>query len=163
MAKETEHKYIVTSNAYRDMAESSVHIIQGYLSRNPDRTVRVRVFGEKGVLTVKGRNHGDTRLEFEYEIPLEDAIELLELCENPVIEKIRYKVPFGGYLWEVDEFNGELNGIVVAEIELPESRDDYPLPPFAGRNVSSDPRWYNSKIPEHSTELKEICKMAETL
>lgn len=156
MGKETEHKYIVISDSFKDMAESSSRLAQGYLSREPDRTVRVRIKDDKGFLTVKGRTYGDSRLEFEYEVPVEDAHEMLCLCEEPVVEKIRYYVPFGGFTWEVDEFEGQLAGITVAEIELPESGTVYERPDFVGREVTNDPRWFNSQLHKHVEELKQI-------
>ena len=146
MAFEIEHKYLVVDDSYKRMAESSVTIRQGYLNRNPERTVRVRTKGEHGFITVKGKNDGDTRLEFEYEVPLDDARRMLSLCELPILEKERYYVDFGGYRWEIDEFGGSLAPLVTAEIELPESRHDYPLPPFVGKEVTGDPRYYNSNL-----------------
>lgn len=153
MATEIEHKYKVISPGYKEMADSSYKIIQGYLSRVPERTVRVRVSGDKGFLTVKGKNHGDTRAEFEYEIPLNDALSMLNLCEDDIIEKERWIVNFEDFKWEIDEFMGVLKGLVVAEIELPESIYSYPLPPFVGKEVTHDPRWFNSNIFKFKEEL----------
>ncbi len=158
MGKETEHKYLVISDSFKKMAERSETLAQGYLSRTPERTVRVRVKGDKGYLTVKGKNEGDTRLEFEYEVPVEDAREMLELCEGEIVEKIRYFVPYKGRVWEVDCFEGDLKGIVVAEVELPYQGCGYERPDFVGEEVTGDPRWYNSQLHLHTTELKNICK-----
>lgn len=143
---EIEHKYLVISDSYKNMAKSHREIRQGYLNRMPERTVRVRTVGQSGYLTVKGKNSGDTRLEFEYEIPLEDALKMLELCEHGIIVKTRYIVDFGGMTWEVDEYHGDREGLVVAEIELPYSGYKYELPPFVGENVTGDPRYYNSNL-----------------
>ncbi len=154
MAEEIEHKYIVCSDEFRSLAERTEHIAQGYLSKDPERTVRVRIRGPRAFLTIKSRNHGDRRLEFEYEIPLHDAESLLLLCIPPVLDKVRYSVPFGDHVWEIDEFHGNLSGIVTAEIELSSSDESYALPPFVGKNVTGDPRWYNSCISDHAETLK---------
>lgn len=146
MAYEIEHKYLVVNDSYKEMATGKVDIRQGYLNRNPDRTVRVRLVGNKGFLTVKSRNHGAERLEFEYEIPAHDAVEIIKLAQPGIIEKTRYIVPFGGYLWEVDEFHGSLHGVVVAEVELPNNETPYNLPPFVGDNITGDPKYYNSNL-----------------
>lgn len=146
MAVEIEHKYLVVSSEYKIMANNSVRIMQGYLSRRPAGTVRVRVAGERAFITVKGATKEDSRLEFEYEIPLQDGIEMLSLCEGAVIEKTRYFVDYNGWLWEVDEFHSGHSGLVVAEIELSSSSHDYPLPPFVGREVTGDAAYYNSNI-----------------
>lgn len=146
MAKEIEHKYLVTNDLYVSMAESHCRMAQGYLNRDPERTVRVRIAGTRGYLTVKGKTVGDTRLEFEYEIPLHDAEEMIEMCDGKTVEKTRYKVPFEGRMWEVDVYEGRLSGLVVAEIELPESTRCYSLPPFCGQEVTGDARYFNSNL-----------------
>lgn len=146
MAYEIEHKYLVINDSYQTMATGKVDIRQGYLNRNPDRTVRVRTMGSKGFLTVKGRNHGAKRLEFEYEIPWQEADEILGLAEPGIVEKTRYIVPFGGLLWEVDEFHGSLQGVVVAEVELPEHDVCYEKPPFIGEDITGNPDYYNSNL-----------------
>lgn len=145
MGKEIEHKYLVKDDGYVGMSIVAHHIRQGYLSRVPERTVRVRTYDDKGFITVKGKNQGDTRLEFEYEVSLRDAEEMLSLCEPPVIDKVRYIVPYAGFTWEVDKFDSK-TGLVTAEIELPESGIQYELPPFIGENVTGDPRYYNSNL-----------------
>lgn len=145
MAHEIEHKYLVIDDSYRDMSVGIHHIKQGYLSRVPERVVRIRLLDDRGFLTVKGKNDGDIRLEFEYEIPAEDARQLLTLCEGRIIDKTRYIVPFKGFTWEVDCFAGD-DGLIVAEIELPSSDTAYPLPPFIGRNVTGQARYYNSNL-----------------
>lgn len=146
MAIEIEYKYLVKNDNYKDLATSRTHILQGYLNREPERTVRVRVKGEKGFLTVKGKNSGASRLEFEYEIPKADAEEMLTLCMPPILDKTRYIVPFDGHVWEVDEFHGAREGLVTAEIELPSESEHYNLPGFIGKNVTGDPQYYNSNL-----------------
>ncbi len=146
MGVEIEHKYLVTNDRYKEMAESSAEIVQGYLNRTPERTVRVRIYGSEAFITVKGKNKGDTRLEFEYPIPVEDAEQMLQMAEGKVLRKIRYRVPYEGNVWEVDEFKGAEEGRVLAEIELPNSDCDYQLPPFVGENVTGDRRYYNSTL-----------------
>lgn len=146
MAYEIEHKYLVKDDSYKGMAYDVVKILQGYLNRMPERTVRVRTFNDKGYLTVKGKNRGDVRLEFEYEIPFADAIEILRLCEPGIIDKTRYKIRFGDLVWEVDEYHGTKEGLTVAEVEIPESGFKYEKPSFIGENVTGDPRYYNSNL-----------------
>ena len=146
MAYEIEHKYLVINDSYKKMATGKVDIRQGYLNRNPDRTVRVRTMGSKGFLTIKSRNHGAKRLEFEYEIPGEEAREILKLAEPGIVEKTRYFVPFGERLWEVDEFHGSLNGVTVAEVEIPDTEIDYEKPPFVGKDITGNPDYYNSNL-----------------
>lgn len=146
MGFEIERKFLVTGTAWKGPAEG-VFTRQGYLSSAADRTVRVRIAGNEGFLTVKGKSQGLSRAEFEYAIPVEDAAAMLEgLCEKPLIEKTRYRVPFGARIWEVDEFHGANAGLVVAEMEL-ESLDEEPdLPPWVGREVSQDARYYNANL-----------------
>lgn len=146
MAYEIEHKYLVVNDSYKALATGKLEIKQGYLNRDPDRTVRIRTMGKKGFLTVKSRNHGAKRLEFEYEIPVNDAREILKLAEQGIVEKTRYLVPFNGLLWEVDEFHGSLNGVVVAEVELPDPEHCYEKPPFIGAEITGDPAYYNSNL-----------------
>ena len=146
MALEIEHKYLVKNDEYRSLAVSSEKIAQGYLSRVPERTVRVRIKGERGFLTVKGRNEGASRMEFEYEIPLADAGQMLAMCIPPVLEKIRHIVPYGGHIWEVDEFFGNHAGLVTAEIELASAGESYICPGFIGKDVTGDPAYFNSNL-----------------
>lgn len=146
MAIEIEHKYLVINDSYREMAKSKLVIRQGYLNRSPDRTVRVRTVNDKGFLTIKGRNSGDHRLEFEYEIPYDEAIEILKLAEPGIIEKNRYLVDFNSLTWEVDEFHGDLSGVIVAEVELPERGWTYEKPSFIGKDITGDIRYYNSNM-----------------
>lgn len=119
---------------------------QGYLSREPERTVRVRLAGEKGFLTIKGSVSGISRAEFDYEIPADEALELLAMCPPPLIEKIRHERWHEGHCWEVDEFLGDNAGLVVAEIELDAAAAEFALPEWVGREVSDDPRYFNSQL-----------------
>lgn len=144
MSDEIERKFLV--NEGWQPQHEGVRIAQGYLSSIPERTVRVRIKGDKGYLTVKGRNEGIRRLEFEYEIPCEDAEALLKLCEQPLIEKMRYLEAVGGFTWEVDVFAGANAGLCVAEIELPAVDTPFEKPDWAGQEVSGDARYYNSSL-----------------
>lgn len=147
MAVEIEHKYIVTNDSYKDLATQTIHICQGYLSKDKERTVRIRIADNKAFLTIKGKNNGDTRAEFEYPIPLNEAQILLQnLCIQPVLEKYRHIVEHKGNTWEIDEFKGALDGLVLAEIEIPYSEYKYDIPPFVGKNVTNDVRYYNSNL-----------------
>ncbi|MDE5998358.1 MAG: CYTH domain-containing protein [Muribaculaceae bacterium] len=146
MSLEIEHKFLVKDNSYKSLFSYSVHISQGYLCKEPERTVRVRIKDDKGFLTIKGKNSGAVRAEFEYEISLEDAKKLLSMCVPPILEKIRYIVPFEGHIWEVDEFLGNKVGLVTAEIELKSDDEEYLLPNFVGENVTDNPNYYNSNL-----------------
>jgi CYTH domain-containing protein len=144
MGTEIERKFRVKKGVWRDKKATKVR--QGYLSTVKERTVRVRAIEDKGYLTIKGISIGASRLEFEYEIPRQDADALLDICEKPLIEKNRYKVENGGFVWEVDEFFGENQGLIVAELEL-ESEDQYfPKPDWIGEEVTGDPRYFNSNL-----------------
>lgn len=149
MAREIERKFLVIGNAWRQSA-SGVLFRQGYLNDAPERTVRVRTMGEQAVMTVKGRTVGIERAEFEYEIPFEDCERMLDtLALRPLIEKTRYRIPFKGFVWEVDEFHGENEGLVVAEIELPSADTAFEIPEWVGREVSGDARYFNSALISH--------------
>ena len=112
--------------------------------------VRVRVAGDRGFLTIKGRGSGITRAEFEYPIPLADAEEMLDtLCASPVIQKVRYRVPYAGRTWEVDDFEGANAGLLMAEVELPSADAHVELPPWVAREVSDDPRYFNANLATH--------------
>lgn len=144
--KEREHKYLVCNDTWREREVSHIEITQGYLCRDPHTTVRVRLCGNDGFLTVKGITCGDTRDEFEYSIPYEDASEILKFCSGHVVRKIRHFVPFDGLMWEIDEFLGPHAPLYIAEVELPEDMQSWPLPSFAGTDVTGDPRYYNSNL-----------------
>ncbi len=149
MAKEIERKFLVTDDSYRRLASAKKEIIQAYLSTVPEATVRVRVTDGKGFITVKGKNRGAVRNEWEYPVPEADAIEMIRCCaQSKIIDKTRYIVPAcdSGLNWEVDEFHGEHNGLVVAEIELPDADADFPRPGFIGSEVTGDPAYYNSSL-----------------
>lgn len=146
MALEIEHKYLVKNDSYKELATAFWRITQGYLCREPERTVRVRVKDNKGFLTVKGKNKGSVRAEFEYEIARADAEKMLEMCVAPILEKTRYIVPFDGHIWEVDEFSGSCAGLVTAEIELISEDESYTIPDFVGDNVTGNPDYYNSNL-----------------
>lgn len=146
MALEIEHKYLVKNDTYRRLATAVFRISQGYLNRNPERTVRVRIKGDKGYLTVKGKNDGAIRAEFEYEIGVEDATRMLGMCIPPILEKTRYIVPVEGKIWEVDEFHGKREGLVTAEIELQSAEEAYEVPDFVGEDVTGNPAYYNSNL-----------------
>lgn len=146
MAKEIEFKFLVKNRLFEEMAETSTEIIQGYIDRTPEHVVRVRKKGGECFLTVKGKNKGAERLEFEYSIPEEDFRQLLTLCSGNVIEKVRYLVKYEGFTWEVDVFKGNLKPLVLAEVEVPSIDTPFPLPPFVGEDVTNDPRYYNSNL-----------------
>ena len=146
MGVEIEKKFLLAGNDWKDLAEGTSYR-QGYLSSVKERTVRVRTIKDKGFLTIKGISVGATRLEYEYEIPFEEANELLnELCEKPLIEKNRYKVNLGEHTWEIDEFFGENEGLVVAEIELESEKQQFIKPQWVGEEVTGDPRYFNSNL-----------------
>lgn len=151
MAKEIELKYKVKDRSYREMAERHTDILQGYISASPEATVRVRLIGKDARITVKGINHGCSRDEWEYAIPPEDAREMLEkCCQGKFIDKTRYYVPFGAYTWEVDEFHGSHEGLVIAEVEMKSAEEHPALPPFVGEDVTGDTRFYNSMLSQTS-------------
>ena len=146
MAKEIEHKFLLVGDAWRELAKGT-HYRQGYLNSTKERTVRVRTIDVKGFLTVKGITVGATRAEYEYEIPHADCTAMLDdLAEKPIIEKKRYKISFGGFIWEVDEFFGVNEGLVVAEIELENEDQTFEKPRWVGEEVTGDPRYFNSNL-----------------
>ncbi|MBB4843952.1 CYTH domain-containing protein [Paucibacter oligotrophus] len=148
MGLEIERKFLVLGEAWKDGGPGEF-ISQGYLNRDPARTVRVRIKGESAWLTIKGRNEGLARAEFEYPLPLEDAKQLLALCEGPRVEKIRREIAHAGMLWEVDEFLGDNAGLVVAEIELGHAEQGFERPAWLGAEVSQDARYFNSQLAAH--------------
>lgn len=143
MGKEIERKFLVVDKSYRQLACKRHRILQGYLSKKVDATVRVRIKDDEAFLTVKGRNVGPVRSEWEYPVPVADAMQMLDLCRRDgVIEKTRYRVG----RWEIDEFHGALEGLTLAEIELQAPDERVDLPDFIGREVTDDPRYYNSSL-----------------
>jgi CYTH domain-containing protein len=149
MAKEIERKFLVQGEQWKALA-AATRYRQGYLNSVKERTVRVRTIDDKGYLTVKGITTGATRSEYEYEIPREDADAMLDdLCEKPLIEKNRYKIPAGGHTWEIDEFFGENAGLVVAEVELASEAEAFEKPAWIAAEVTGDPRYFNSNLIKH--------------
>lgn len=146
MAKEIERKFLIAKDSWRELA-NGVAYRQGYLSTVKERTVRVRTIDDKGFLTIKGITIGATRAEYEYEVPADDANAMLDdLCETPIIEKNRYKIPFGGLIWEVDEFLGVNQGLIVAEVELTDEDQAFDRPEWIGEEVTGDPKYFNSNL-----------------
>lgn len=148
MGIEIERKFLVTGTDWKHGAVG-VPYAQGYLSKNRGKTVRVRVAGSDAFLTVKGATEGISRVEFEYPIPVADAHAMLSLCEGPLIQKTRYRIPFQTHLWEVDVFEGDNAGLVVAEVELSHPDEPVLLPPWIGQEVSHDLRYSNVQLTEH--------------
>lgn len=149
MAQEIERKFLVRNDLWRQNA-AGVLVRQGFLFASPQRAIRVRVAGDKGYLTIKGPTTGISRREFEYGIPADEANEMLNtLADGRVIEKRRYEVPFSGKVWEVDEFLGDNAGLVVAEVELASEREEVPLPPWVGEDVSDRPQYLNVNLAKH--------------
>jgi len=149
MGTEIERKFLLTGDDWKALAKG-IHYRQGYLNSQKERTVRVRIIDDKGFLTIKGISVGATRMEYEYEIPVEDANVLLdELCEKPLIEKNRSKIDFAGFIWEVDEFFGENEGLVIAEIELESEDQQFDKPSWIGDEVTGDSRYFNSNLIKH--------------
>jgi len=150
MSQEIERKFLVIGE-YKSHATQSFRIVQGYLSSATGRTVRIRIKGDKGYITVKGKSNesGMSRYEWEKEIPLNEAEELLQLCEPGAIDKIRYEIPVGHHIYEVDEFHGDNNGLTLAEIELTSETESYLKPEWLGAEVTGDRRYYNSCLTKH--------------
>jgi len=147
MGVEIERKFLVRGE-FKESATEESEILQGYLCSLPDRTVRVRVRGDRGYITIKGKTgkSGIDRYEWEKEIPVEDARELIRLCEPFPVKKTRYIVPHEGHLFEVDVFHGENKGLIVAEIELSSADEEFIRPPWLGEEVSGDKRYYNASL-----------------
>ena len=146
MAQEIERKFLVTNDRWKGIVPR-VFYRQGYLSTVKERTVRVRTFADTAFLTIKGVSVGISRLEYEYEIPVDDANRLLsELCEKPILEKYRSKIKYGNLVWEIDEFEGANRGLVIAEVELDSVDQVIDLPEWVGIEVSHDPRYFNSSL-----------------
>lgn len=144
MSLEIEKKFLVTDDSWRSSARPGVRYRQGYLSESGPGSVRVRVGGERAHLNIKSATLAQQRLEYEYEIPLADAEEMLDrVCVKPLVEKTRYEVEVQGHVWEVDVFEGDNEGLIVAEIELDDVNESFVRPPWAGEEVSDDPRYYN--------------------
>ena len=147
MGVEIERKFLVQGGGWRQ--GTGQRLVQGYLNRDKARTVRVRVAGDAAFLTIKGANVGATRAEFEYPIPRGDARALLALCDGPLVDKVRYRIPAGNVVWEVDEFAGDNAGLVVAEVELPSEDAAFVRPDWLGEEVTHDARYFNSNLAQH--------------
>ncbi|PWJ42758.1 CYTH domain-containing protein [Sediminitomix flava] len=150
MNKEIERKFLVKDDSWKNLGEA-VHYKQGYLSNDPERTVRVRIAGEKGFLTVKGKstNDGLTRLEWEKELSVEEISPLFSLCLPGIIEKNRTKIQIGSHTFEVDEFFGQNDGLILAEVELRSESESFEIPDWLGEEVTGDKRYYNSYLAQH--------------
>ena len=150
MGIEIERKFLVVNDSWREAASPGIPIKQGYLLGGKHASVRVRLQGDKANLNIKSATLGVRRQEFEYAIPLADAEVLLAtLCHRPLIEKVRYLVPYVDKQWEIDVFEGDNAGLVVAELELQDETEDYVRPPWLGEEVSHDPRYYNTSLSQH--------------
>ena len=147
MAQEIERKFLVTGE-FKNLATKSIRITQAYLSSVSERTVRIRIKGDKGFITIKGigSDSGASRFEWEKEITVAEAEELLKICESGLIDKTRYLVPVGNHTFEVDEFYGDNEGLVVAEVELESENEAFEKPAFLGREVTGDVKYYNSRL-----------------
>ncbi|MEM7485641.1 MAG: CYTH domain-containing protein [Bacteroidota bacterium] len=148
---EIERKFLVESDAYKNEAVTATRIVQGFLNTDPKRTVRVRIKGDKGFLTVKGESNqsGTTRFEWETEINVPEATNLIDLCEEAILEKTRFEVPFKGHIFEVDEFLGENKGLVIAEVELQHEDEVFSRPDWLGKEVTGEIKYYNSQLSKH--------------
>lgn len=155
MFQEIERKFLVAGD-FRSSATGSMRIIQGYLCSVPERTVRVRIMGKKGFITIKGKSSdsGASRFEWEKEIPVEEAGKLLTLCEPGIIDKTRYIVDVDGYIYEVDEFHGDNEGLLLAEIELSSEHQIFVKPEWLGKEVTGDPEYYNSMLMKNPYKKK---------
>lgn len=149
---EIERKFLVKSNAFKTEAFNSYRIKQGFLNRAPERTVRIRLKNDQGILTVKGKstNDGLSRFEWEREISKPEAEALLQLCEKGIIDKTRYEVKVGNHIFEVDEFYGENKGLVIAEVELKSTDETFDTPDWLGNEVTGDTKYYNSSLSKNA-------------
>jgi adenylate cyclase len=145
MGVEIERKFLVDGDGWRTLGVA-VKMRQGYLSSDKARVVRVRIEGDAAYITIKGKSTGATRGEWEYPVPLADAEELLMLCEQPLVEKVRRRIAVAGHTWEVDEFSGANRGLIVAEIELSSEAEAFDKPAWIGAEVTEDARYYNSSL-----------------
>lgn len=152
---EIERKFLVLSDAFKSISVTQNQIVQGYLNSDPERTVRVRIKNNQGFITIKGKSNesGLSRLEWEKEIDVAEATQLLALCEKGVIHKTRYEVPFGQHVVEVDVFGGDNEGLVMAEIELSSETETYAVPEWLGEEVTNDARYYNSYLSQNPYTL----------
>ncbi len=145
--KEIEYKFLVNKEKWDTLEKSSPSIIvQGFLSKSKEKTIRVRIKNKKGFLTIKGKTVGITRTEFEYEIPVSDAMQLLDEFVDKVIRKKRYEILHNNRTWEVDVFEGHLSGLIIAELEVSSENEDFTLPNWVTKDVSKDERYYNAVL-----------------
>jgi len=149
MGLEIEKKFLIKNDNWKQFVSEEKEITQGYLNANPNRTVRVRIAGKRGFLTIKSKSKGSVRSEFEYEIPIEDATELIELCEKPILSKTRFIVKFENHKWEIDVFEKENKGLVVAEIELSKEDEFFLTPDWIGKEVTEETKYYNLQLIEN--------------
>lgn len=151
MALEIERKFLVKDDVYKQEAERCCRIAQGYICSTRGKTVRIRICDRKGFLTIKGPSEegGLSRYEWEKEISLADAEDLLKICEPGMIDKTRYMVPAGKHWFEVDEFHGDNDGLVIAEVELSDENETFQRPSFLGEEVTGDVKYYNSYLAKH--------------
>ena len=145
---EIERKFLIVSDKYKEQAYKKIHILQGFLNTHKERTVRVRIKGEEAYITIKGisNKEGSSRFEWEKKIAVEEAEQLIELCEPNLIEKIRYEIKVGNHIFEVDEFSAENEGLIIAEIELSEENESFDKPDWLGKEVTGHIRYYNSQL-----------------
>lgn len=150
MALEIERKFLVINDKWKDNILSESVLKQGYIANQPNATVRVRIAKGVAHLNIKSATKGISRAEFEYQIPMADAEQILEqVAEQPFIDKMRYKVRWGDHVWDLDLFAGDNRGLVMAEVELDSEDEPFELPPWAGEEVSGDPRYYNASLVKH--------------
>ena len=151
---EIERKFLVSSDSFKNDSSSKNRIVQGFLNTNPERTVRVRIKGGSGFLTIKGKSNksGTSRFEWEKEIEVTEAEQLLKLCEVGVLEKTRYEIPVGKHVFEVDEFYGKNEGLIIAEVELNSEDEVFDKPAWLGKEVTGDVKYYNSQLSKNPFE-----------
>ena len=146
MGIEIEKKFLLKNEDWKRQCTEGVQIKQGYLNSHTERTVRIRISGGNGEITIKGKTENLTRKEFEYQIPYEEALSLIQLCETPIIEKTRFKIKQENLTWEIDQFGGENIGLIIAEVELESENQILTLPSWVGKEVSQDSKYYNSSL-----------------
>jgi adenylate cyclase len=146
MGVEIERKFLVKNDSWRDNIQAKQSISQGYLSVHPDRTVRVRISNTQAFLTIKSKSIGSVREEYEYEIPLSDGKELLALCEKPILSKTRFIIEHHNHKWEIDEFELENKGLIVAEVELKDENEHVEFPGWVGKEVTQENKYFNSQL-----------------
>lgn len=158
MFQEIERKYLVIGNDFKNHAGKVIHITQGYISSEPERTVRIRLTDDKAFITIKGKSNssGTTRFEWEKEIEVKEAEELLKLCKPVLIKKSRYLVEVGGHTFEIDEFHDENEGLVLAEVELQDEMEEIEKPTWLGKEVTGDKRFYNAFLHQFPLSKWEI-------